>query len=193
MKEVAARAPRLDEVVLTAAGLDGAERETYLRDVAAADVDLAAHARRRLVAAEDLSDSFLDTPAVARLDGAAADAEELATGAALPAVERYELGECLGEGGMGRVLEAFDRQLGRTVALKFLTHEDPAILRLFLHEARAQARVQHPHVLEIYDSGELDGQPFIAMRHVGLRSGRFGSGGWSVGARTSADRRASCP
>ncbi len=76
MKEKAAHAPSLDEVVLTAAGFDGAERETYLCDVATADVDLAAHARRRLAAAEDLSDSFLDTPAAARLDGAAADSEE---------------------------------------------------------------------------------------------------------------------
>lgn len=157
---------RLGEAVLTAAGLDGAERETYLRDLAAADSGLAAEARRRIAAAESLSDSFLDTPAAARLAGDADEPEEPATGAALPAGERYEIGKCLGEGGMGRVLLAFDRQLGRPVALKFLTHENPVILRLFLGEARAQARVQHDHVLEIYDSGELDGKPFIAMRYV---------------------------
>ena len=109
--------------------------------------------------------SFLDAPAAVRL-GTAAGPEEPASAAALPPDERYELGECLGEGGMGRVLKAFDRQLGRTVALKFLIHEDPEILRLFLTEARTQARVAHEHVLEIYDSGELDGQPFIAMRYV---------------------------
>lgn len=160
--------PRLDEVVLTVAGLDGAERESYLREVAATDAALAAEARRRIAAGEARPDSFLETPAAARLDGAAAvhAPEEPAPGAALPAGERYELGECLGQGGMGRVVKAFDRQLGRTVALKFLTHENPAILSHFLREARAQARVQHPHVLEIYDSGELDGQPYIAMRYV---------------------------
>ncbi len=157
---------RIDEIVLTAAGLDGAEREIYLRDVAAIDAGLAAQARRRIAAAGDLSDSFLETPAAARLDATADESEEPVAAAALPAAERYDLGRCLGEGGMGRVLEAFDRQLGRSVALKFLTHEDPAILRLFLGEARAQARVQHDHVLEIYDSGELDGQPYIAMRYV---------------------------
>jgi tetratricopeptide (TPR) repeat protein len=158
--------PRLDEAVLTAAGLDGAECEAYLRDLAAADADLAAEVRRRIAAAGDLSESFLATPAAARLAAEGTGSGEPAPGAALPAGERYELGRCLGEGGMGRVVLAFDRQLGRSVALKFLVHEDPAVLRLFLAEARAQARVRHRHVLEIYDSGELDGQPFIAMRYV---------------------------
>ncbi len=157
---------RLGEVVLTAAGLDGSERESYLEEIAAAEPDLAACARRRLAAAEDLGDSFLDAPAAARLSWDATDSEALPPAAALPAAERYELGECLGEGGMGRVVLAFDHQLGRSVALKLLTHEDPAVLRFFLREARAQARVEHPHVLDIHDSGELDGQPFIAMRYV---------------------------
>jgi tetratricopeptide (TPR) repeat protein len=161
---VSGRGLRLDEAVLTAAGLEDDERETYLAHLAAVDAGLAAEARRRLASAEHLSDSFLASPAVARL--AAAEPEEPASGAALPAAERYELKESLGRGGMGRVVKAFDRQLGRVVALKLLTHEDPEILRLFLGEARAQARVHHPHVLEIYDSGELAGQPFIAMRYV---------------------------
>ena len=157
---------RLGEAVLAAAGLDGDERETYLRDLAAADADLSAQVRRRLAAAEGLSDSFLAGPAAARLAAGPEEPEERAQGAALPAGERYELGKCLGEGGMGRVFLAFDRQLGRPVALKLLHHDDPAILRLFLGEARAQARVQHDHVLEIYDSGELLGRPFISMRYV---------------------------
>jgi len=157
---------RLGAAVLKAAGLEGAERETYLRGLAATEPGLAAEARRRIADAEGLPDSFLDTPAAARLADDAAEPEEAATGAALPAGERYELGKCLGVGGMGRVVLAFDRQLGRSVALKFLNHDNPAILRLFLAEARTQARVQHEHVLEIYDSGELAGQPFIAMRYV---------------------------
>jgi serine/threonine-protein kinase len=157
---------RLGDAVLTAAGLDGAEREAYLRELATLDATLAAEAGRRVAAAASLYASFLATPAAARLAGGADAREPPAVGAALSAGERYELGKCLGEGGMGRVVLAFDRQLGRSVALKFLTHEDPAVLRLFLGEARAQARVQHEHVLEIYDSGELDGEPFISMRYV---------------------------
>ncbi len=76
-----------------AAGLDGAERETYLSDLAASDFGLAAEARRRLAAAENLSDSFLATPAAVRLAGTAGDSDgpdEPAPGAALPAGERYD-------------------------------------------------------------------------------------------------------
>lgn len=154
----------LGQAVLAAAALEDAEREDYLRHLAAADPALAAEVRRRLAAAEDLSDSFLSTPAAERLAGDGTD--ETAPDALAPAGDRYELGETLGEGGMGRVVLAFDRRLGRTVALKLLHHQDPAIVRLFLGEARAQARVHHDHVLEVYDSGDLEGQPFIAMRHV---------------------------
>ena len=163
------RVPSIDEVVLTAAaGLGAAERERYLREIAAVDADLAETARRRLAVAEDLPDSFLGRPAAACMGGASefAAAPPPPPSAALPPEERYELGEQLGEGGMGRVVEAFDRQLGRPVALKLLVHDDPAILRLFLREARAQARVRHDNVLEVYDSGELGGRPFIAMRLV---------------------------
>jgi len=157
---------RVGEVVLTAAGLEGTERASYLEEVGATEPDVAASARRRLAAAEGLGDSFLETPAATHLSWAAPDPEAPPPTRALPAAERYELGECLGEGGMGRVVLAFDRQLGRSVALKLLTHPDPAVLRFFLHEARAQARVEHPHVLDIHDSGELGGQPFIAMRYI---------------------------
>ncbi len=167
--EKAARAldkePQLGEIILNAAGLDGAKRERYLADLEAPFPELVAEARRRIVAAEDLSESFLETPAADRLQDLDAEVEAEQSRALSPE-ERYELGECLGEGGMGRVLKAFDRQLGRSVALKLLTHEDPEVLSLFLREARSQARVQHSNVLEIYDSGELGGRPFIAMRYV---------------------------
>lgn len=119
-----------------------------------------------LEAAEDIPDSFLATPAADRLWGASVEPEEPAPGAALPEGERYELGECLGEGGMGQVFKAFDRRLGRPVALKFLTQEDPAMRRLFRREARIQARLEHRHVLPIYDRGEWGGRPFLAMRYV---------------------------
>ena len=80
--------------------------------------------------------------------------------------ERYALGECLGEGGMARVFRAFDHKLSRSLAFKFLTRDEPAIVHRFLREARLQAQVQHDHVLDVYDSGELDGRPYIAMRYV---------------------------
>ncbi|MEX2500443.1 MAG: serine/threonine-protein kinase [Wenzhouxiangellaceae bacterium] len=118
--------------------------------------------------AEEPPSSFLATPAAARLAGG--DAVEIEIGiqdpAALSPEERYELGACLGEGGMGRVYRAHDLQLGRDVALKFLNHHDPHVRQMFLREARAQARVRHPHVLDVFDSGVLDGQPFVSMRLI---------------------------
>lgn len=120
-----------------------------------------------------LPSSFLRAPAVARVAGlpevvfgtATDTPPQWQAGKGDPAT-RYELTRVLGVGGMGRVVEAFDHVLGRVVALKFLLHHDPVVLAAFAREARNQARIQHPHVLEVYDCGELDGEPFIAMRRV---------------------------
>ncbi|MEM7049310.1 MAG: protein kinase [Acidobacteriota bacterium] len=113
-----------------------------------------------------IPDSFLEVPAALRLLAEPDDSDpELAT-TSLPAAQRYELGDVLGEGGMGQVVAAYDRQLDREVALKLLTLEDSTVHHRLLEEARAQARVHHPNVLEIYDHGELAGRPFIAMRRV---------------------------
>lgn len=80
--------------------------------------------------------------------------------------ERYEDIRFLGEGGMGTVFRAFDPRLGRSVALKLLKHDDPDLWPRFLQEARAQARIQHEHVCRVYDTGEADGEPFIAMQYI---------------------------
>jgi serine/threonine-protein kinase len=65
--------------------------------------------------------------------------------------------ERIGCGGMGVVYRAFDRQLGRTVALKVLTGAGDADER-FVREARAAAAVDHPHVIAVYDIGRYQGQ-----------------------------------
>src|SRR5262249_26386468 len=77
------------------------------------------------------------------------------------------LGE-LGSGGMGIVYKARHRDLGRTVALKVLRPDawdrDPQVrLR---REAEALARLQHPHIVQIYEIGVADGQPFLALEYV---------------------------
>ena len=153
-----------DEAVLTAAELAGDERENFLRRLATERPALAGEVRRRIEQAEAFNDSFLDTPAVERL-GDVQNPHEVVE--AVPLEERYELGECLGEGGMGKVFRAHDRQLGRQVAMKLLHRKDRDVVSLLLREARLQARVQHEHVLEIYDSGLLPDGPFIAMQYVG--------------------------
>jgi len=79
---------------------------------------------------------------------------------------RFQLVELLGTGGMGDVYKAYDPNLGRYIALKILRHEDPETLNRFLREARAQAKVEHPHVCKIYESGECSGHPYIAMQYI---------------------------
>lgn len=80
--------------------------------------------------------------------------------------ERYDLLELVGEGGMGRVHRAWDRELARFVALKFIRGSDPSFAQRLLVEARLQGRLDHPHVARIYEVGQLDGDPFIAMQLI---------------------------
>src|SRR5688572_7235647 len=71
-------------------------------------------------------------------------------------IGKYELGEGLGQGTFGMVLLARDTELDRPVALKILnpSHSDSSdILRRFLQEARAAARVRHPGITMVLDSG----------------------------------------
>ncbi len=72
----------------------------------------------------------------------------------------------IGTGGMGEVFKAWDPDLERHVALKYLRHDDPVLVERLLREARAQARIDHPSVCKVYEVGEDDGRPFIAMEYV---------------------------
>ncbi len=79
---------------------------------------------------------------------------------------RFRIDAVLGTGGMGRVYKAFDPDLNRTVALKVLRYTDPELIQRFFQEARAQARVEHPHVCRVYEVGTVDAHPYIAMQYV---------------------------
>jgi eukaryotic-like serine/threonine-protein kinase len=90
--------------------------------------------------------------------------------------ERYEDIQFVGEGGMGTVYRGMDPRLGRTVALKLLKGDDPELWRRFLVEARAQARIQHDHVCRVYEAGQANGEPYIAMQFIdGEPLSRLGS------------------
>jgi serine/threonine protein kinase len=81
-------------------------------------------------------------------------------------VGRYHLDERIGRGGMGEVRAAVDDTLGRRVAVKLLRADlaqEPIARARFEAEARAAARLSHPNIVTVYDSGEDDGQPFLVM------------------------------
>ncbi len=67
---------------------------------------------------------------------------------------------------MGAVYKARDRQLGRTAALKFIRGDSPSLVQRFLQEAHAQARLDHPNICRVYEVGQVEGKPYIAMEFV---------------------------
>jgi len=89
-----------------------------------------------------------------------------------PRVGKYQLVDRVAIGGMAEVYLACERgelALDRLLVIKrILPHlaEDQTFVRMFLYEARLAARIQHPNVVQIYELGEADGFPFMAMEYV---------------------------
>ena len=82
---------------------------------------------------------------------------------------KYEIIAELGRGGMGVVYKARDPLIGRLVALKTLSPDvasEPDLLKRFYREAQSAGNLHHPNVVTIYDLGEADGVPYIAMELV---------------------------
>jgi eukaryotic-like serine/threonine-protein kinase len=82
---------------------------------------------------------------------------------------RYRVDEVLGSGGMALVYRARDEELDRPVAIKVLADNlaaDEAFRKRFLREARLAAQLAHRNVVQVYDSGETDGRPYIVMEYV---------------------------
>ncbi len=83
--------------------------------------------------------------------------------------DRYRLEEKIGSGGMSTVYSAFDPTLERWVAIKLMHRDlsgDPDQLERFRREARAVARLSHPHIVTVIDFGEDDGTPYIVLERV---------------------------
>jgi eukaryotic-like serine/threonine-protein kinase len=87
---------------------------------------------------------------------------------------RYELGDRLGSGGMSNVYRATDRILERTVAVKVLAEhlsDDERFVARFRREALAVAKLIHPNIVQVYDTGVDEGRHYIVMEYVEGRSG----------------------
>jgi len=93
-------------------------------------------------------------------------AEIQPTGAPPEQMGNYRILERLGEGGMGVVYLAFDVDLGRRVALKWLLQATPASMERLRQEAHLHARVEHPAVCRVYQVGEWKGCPFLVMQLI---------------------------
>ena len=83
-----------------------------------------------------------------------------------PAIGRYQVREQIGHGGMGVVYLAVDPLIERLVAIKLLRADSDEMHVRFVREARLAGRLQHKNIVTIFDVGEHEGQPFIAMEYV---------------------------
>ena len=82
---------------------------------------------------------------------------------------QYEILQEVGRGGMATVYRARQRNINRDVAIKILPRHflhDPSFLERFKREVDTITRLEHPHILPIYDFGETEGVPYIAMRYL---------------------------
>ena len=82
---------------------------------------------------------------------------------------RFRIEELLGEGGMGKVYKAHDKELGRTVALKILQPEltkDPSVIMRFKQELLLASRISHRNILRIHDLTDYEGVKFITMAFI---------------------------
>ncbi len=87
----------------------------------------------------------------------------------LSSLGKYKIQRMVGSGGMGSVYLAIDQQLKRTVALKVLTKDKAAnktLVRRFKAEGQAGAQMEHPNIVSVYESGEVDGFLYLAMEYV---------------------------
>jgi eukaryotic-like serine/threonine-protein kinase len=94
--------------------------------------------------------------------------------AAAPLSGRYELGDRLGSGGMSNVYRATDLTLERTVAVKILAEhlsDDERFVARFRREALAVAKLIHPNIVQVYDTGIDESRHYIVMEYVEGRSG----------------------
>jgi serine/threonine protein kinase/class 3 adenylate cyclase len=160
------RYQQIGQICYAALQLDADQRAAYLALACTDDAELRREVES-LLANQEQAESFIETRAfeLAARALAAAGPGALAN----QKIGRYEVLSLLGKGGMGEVFLAYDRRLGRKIALKLLPAEftqDAARVRRFEQEARAASALNHPNIVTIYEIGEADGAHFIATEFI---------------------------
>ena len=157
-----AKVKRLHQAALAK---DPSQRESFLDEACAEDATVRAEVQS-LLAYEHAAAGFMESPALV-VAAAAWRAEPLSF--AGRTLGHYDVQSLLGAGGMGEVYLARDSRLDRAVALKVLPPDfaqDRDRVERFVREARAASALNHPNVATIYDVGQSDDIPFIAMEYV---------------------------
>jgi serine/threonine protein kinase len=156
----------VDELFHAALERDTETRTLFLARACNGDDELLREVESML-AHHERAQSFMESPAYAvEAQALEDDTSETLKGRT---VGSYEVLSELGQGGMGQVYLAFDHDLKRRIALKFLhaaSTGDGRRLRRFQQEARAASALNHPNILTIYEIGEMDGRQFIATEFV---------------------------
>ncbi|HLK69607.1 MAG TPA: protein kinase [Bryobacteraceae bacterium] len=181
------RREQIDEIVIAALALSGSERAAHVNSACGDDAELRREVES-LLKHEARAEAFLESPAMEVVARALAegDSATLMGRTAGP----YRIDALLGAGGMGEVFRAWDTRLRRAVALKFLAREflsDQAAGERFQREARAASALSHPNICTVYDVGELEGRPFIAMEYLEGQNLRARLGGKALPLREALE------
>ena len=142
------------------------ERQSYINEVCSEDKTLLAEVES-LLSSLDGADSFLETPAVAKVAGVIeADTKKLEHGKCFG---HYEIIGQIGAGGMGEVYLAKDTKLDRRVAIKILNEKfslDESNLNRFIREAKVASALDHPNILVIHEIGEAEDTHYIVSEFI---------------------------